>query len=286
MAFMLLASLAVAAMNACVRHVSGELHPFEIAFFRSLFGLAVLAPILIRLGFAPFRTRKLHVHAVRGALIAASMMTGFWGLSLVPLAKFTALFFSAPLFGTVLAWIALREKVRFPRLVALAVGFAGTLIILRPGGSGFDPGTVLAVMAAALWGVGMIVIKVLARTESNVTITVYVYLFVTPIAFVAALGFWQTPTIEQLAWLALIGAFGTTVHMSLAQAFRDADVTAVLPLEFTKLIWASAIGFAAFAEIPDLWTWVGGGVIFSSAAFIAHHERPGGPGGTSGRDGA
>ncbi len=140
-------------------------------------------------------------------------------------------------------------------------------------------------MAAVLWGVGMIVIKVLARTESNVTITFYVYLFVTPIAFAAALQFWQTPTIEQLAWLALIGALGTTVHMSLAQAFRDADVTAVLPLEFTKLIWASAIGFAAFAEIPDLWTWVGGGVIFSSAAFIAHHERPGGPVGASERNG-
>ena len=284
MAFMLLAALGVAAMNACVRHVSNELHPFEIAFFRSLFGLAVLAPVFLRVGFAPLRTRKLHVHAVRGALIAASMMTGFWGLSLVPLAKFTALFFSAPLFGTVLAWIALREMVRLPRLVALAVGLAGTLIILRPGGTGYDPGTVLVVLAAALWGVGMIVIKVFARTESNVTITFYVYLFVTPIAFAAALQFWQTPTIEQLAWLALIGAFGTTVHMSLAQAFRDADVTAVMPIEFTKLIWASAIGFAAFAEIPDLWTWVGGGVIFSSAAFIAHHERPGGPGGATERN--
>ena len=138
-AFMLLAALGVAAMNACVRHVSSELHPFEIAFFRSLFGLAVLAPVFLRVGFAPLRTRKLHVHAVRGALIAASMMTGFWGLSLVPLAKFTALFFSAPLFGTVLAWIALRERVRVARLVAMAVGFAGTLIILRPGGTGFDP---------------------------------------------------------------------------------------------------------------------------------------------------
>lgn len=277
MAFMLLASLGVAAMNACVRHVSTELHPFEIAFFRSLFGLAVLTPAFLRVGFLPLRTRKLHVHAVRGVLIAASMMTGFWGLSLVPLAKFTALFFSAPLFGTVLAWIALRERVRLARLFALAAGFAGTLIILRPGGAGFEPGTVLVIMAAALWGVGMIVIKVLARTESNLTLTVYVYLFVTPIAFVAALAFWRTPTIEQLGWLALIGALGTTVHMSLAQAFRDADVTAVLPLEFTKLIWASAIGFAAFSEIPDLWTWAGGAVIFSSAAFVAHHERRGLP---------
>ena len=164
MAFMLLAALGVAAMNACVRHVSNELHPFEIAFFRSLFGLAVLAPVFLRVGFAPLRTRKLHVHAVRGALIAASMMTG---LSLVPLAKFTALFFSAPLFGTVLAWIALREMVRLPRLVALAVGLAGTLIILRPGGTGYDPGTVLVVLAAALWGVGMIVIKVFAANRKQ-----------------------------------------------------------------------------------------------------------------------
>ena len=74
--------------------------------------------------------------------------------------------------------------------------------------------------------------------------------------------------------------------MSLAQAFRDADVTAVMPIEFTKLIWASAIGYAAFAEIPDLWTWIGGSVIFSSAAFIAHRERPRGPGGAPGRNGA
>ena len=93
------------------------------------------------------------------------------------------------------------------------------------------------------------------------------------IAFIAALFVWQWPSLEQLFRLALIGALGAFAQLCMAQAFRDADVTLVLPVDFTKLIWASIGGYLFFAEIPDPWTWGGGAIVFSAVFYIAYQEK-------------
>ena len=119
----------------------------------------------------------------------------------------------------------------------------------------------------------MIVIKVLSRSESSLIITVYMTLVAMPLALIAAVTVWQTPTLTQMAWLAAIGVLASLANLSVAQAFKDADLTAILPFDFTKLIWASAIGYLVFAEEPSPWTWVGGTIIFSAATYIAFRER-------------
>lgn len=272
MLFMLLSALASACMNGSVRHVSGSLHPFEIAFFRSFFGLLVFAPLLVQSGFARLRTKRLRLHALRGGLQVGAMLQFFTGLSLTPLAKAAALQFNIPLFTTLLAFVVLRETMRIRRISALILGFVGTLIILRPDIGGVDLGSSLVVSAAATWATAIIVIKFLSRTESSVTITVYGAVFMTPFALLAALPFWQTPNLEQLAWLGFIGAMGSANNLCIAQAFKEAEVSAVMPLDFSKLIWASIIGYVFFAEVPVIWTWVGGIVIFSSATYITYRE--------------
>lgn len=273
MAFMGVSTMAVASVNAIGHHVSVEIHPFEIAFFRSMISIFVLAPAIVRRKFAPLRTRRPALLAARGLLDGASALFFFLALSLSPLAKVTALSFSAPLFATLLAVLFLGEVLRIRRISALLIGFAGTLVILRPGLVSLDSGSMSMLGFAALWGGAMVLTKGLSRTESSLTIALYSALVITPFALLAALPFWTTPSLTQLAWLVLIGFLSSLRQVTLAEAFRHADATAVLPLDFTKLIFAAVIGAVAFGEIPSAWTWAGGILIFVGGTAIAYGER-------------
>ena len=183
-----------------------------------------------------------------------------------------ALSFTSPLFATVLAILVLREKAGVRHWAALLAGFAGAPIILRPGIGVVGLGPLLVVFSSLIWGGAMTFIKVLGRTDSSLTITAYMGLFMVPLSFVPALFVWEWPSLDMLPFLFLIGLLGATGHLALAQAFKEADTTAVMPFDFTRLIWASLLGFIVFAEVPDLWTWVGGSVIFGSATYIAFRE--------------
>jgi drug/metabolite transporter (DMT)-like permease len=272
-ALILLSTCCVAMMQAAVRLVADQgLHPFEIAFFRNLFGLFVLAPWFARYGLAPLRTGKLGLHALRGGLNAASMLVFFTGLSLTPLAQAAALTFTTPLFVTIGAALLLGERVRARRWLAIAAGFAGMLIILRPGVGQVEIGSLLILASTVLWSLAVIDIKVLSRTESSVTITLYMGLFLTPLTLIAALFVWRVPTVAELGWLAFIGLFGTAAQMTMTQALKEADSSALTPFDFTRLIWMAVLGYLVFGEVPTIWTWIGGAIIFLSATFIAYRE--------------
>ena len=270
---MLISTIAFAAMHACVRHLSDDLHPFEIAFFRNLFGVFMLAPWFIRFGLTPFHTQKLRLHFVRAGLNIFAMLSFFMAVSMTPLARVQALSFSAPLFATLLAIVLLRETVGLRRWLALIVGFAGAMIIIRPGLEAVDTGSLLVLFSAAVWAVTLIVIKTLSRTDSSVTITVYMVLLMTPLSFIPALFYWQWPTLGQLGWLVLVGIFGTAGQMLVAQSFRYAEATAVMPMDFMKLIWGALLGYLIFSEVPDSWTWLGGTVIFAGATYLTYREH-------------
>lgn len=271
-ALMIVATMCFVCMQALIRKMGTELHPFEVAFFRNLFGFLVIAPIFIRHGLKPLKTERLKLHGLRGVLQGFSMMAFFMGITMAPFAEATSISFSGPLFATVLAVLILRERIRMRRILALLFGFAGVMIVLRPGFAEVGLGQGLLLCSSLVWGSAIVVIKRLSKTESAATQTLYMGLFMTPITLLPAIYVWQTPSIEQLLWLAVIGAFGTLGHFCFASAFKRADSSALLPLDFLRLFWASLIGFFFFAETPDLWAWVGGGVIFTSATYIAFRE--------------
>jgi drug/metabolite transporter (DMT)-like permease len=270
---MLTAAMTSSIMIACVRYISDDLHGFQVAFFRMFFGFVAFLPILIRYGIEPMRTQRFGFHALRSVFHASAMLLFFLGLSLSPLAKVTALFFSAPLFASLLALLILGEVVRLRRIAALVVGFVGTLVIVRPDVAMFDAGALMILGAAASWGAALIVIKVLSRTEASLTTTIYSTVLVSPFCLIAALPFWQTPTMTQLGWFVLIGALGSFTQLLVAQALKDADVSAVTPFDYTRLIWAALFGFLVFAEMPGWSTWLGGTMIFAAATYIAYRER-------------
>ena len=122
------------------------------------------------------------------------------------------------------------------------------------------------------WGASMIIVKILSRSDSSIGITFYGALFVSPIALIAAIPFWETPTFAELAWMAAIGVFATLSNLCFNQAIKEADLTVLLPFDFTRLIWAAIIGYLVFAEAPSIWTWVGGAMIFVGGTYLAIRE--------------
>jgi drug/metabolite transporter (DMT)-like permease len=271
-ALALVSSAAFTVMHTLIRGMTREMHPFEVAFFRVFLGFFVLLPLMLRTRFGVLKTPNLGKHAVRGVLNAGAMLCFFTGLSMTPLAEATALSFTAPLFATVLAIFMLGEKVRIRRGTAILVGFAGTLVILRPGMIEPGLGPILVICSALIWSFALMLIKVMTRTDSSITITAMASVMVTPYAAVAAAFVWQWPTLEQLGVLVTIAAIGTVAQTGMNQALKLGDTSVVLPVEFTRLIWAAALGFSIFGEVPDTYTWIGGGIIFASTTYIGLRE--------------
>lgn len=271
--FMCLSTIAFSVMHASIRFVSDTLPPFQIAFFRNFFGLAFLMPVLIASRFSVLHTKNIGLHALRNCLNIVAMLMFFTALSMVPLAKVTALSFTAPIFVAVLSVIFLKERIRIYRWAAILSGFVGMLLILRPGFVALDTGSLMVIGSAAIWAVVMILVKILSRTDSSVTIVAWMGVFLCVFSIGPAIYVWQTPTLGDLGWLIFIGLWGSIAQVSLSQSFRETDPTVVMPFDFLKLIWAALLGVWFFSEIPDVYTWIGAGVIFGAGLFIAHRER-------------
>ena len=269
--FMLITTLAFTGTQLCIKKVGSEVHPFEIAFFRNLFGVLVVLPPLFH-SARVLRTTRFHLHLMRGFLQALAMMLMITAMKLGPLADIVALTYVAPLVASILAVCLLGERAVWYRWLALAIGFAGVLVVLRPGAQGLTLPGILMMGYALAWAATMVSVKLVARTDSSVTIALYMGLTMVPISLVPALFVWTWPEGMSWVWLVLAGLGGGVGHLSLAQAMREADATAVLPFDFLSLIWASGLAYLVFAEVPSVWTLVGGAVIFSAVLFMTWRE--------------
>lgn len=266
-------TVAFAFMHFSVRVASSELHPFQIAFFRNLFGLAFLLPLLIGPGFAQMRTSRIGLHALRGVVNIAAMFLFFTALSITPLAKVTALSFTAPIFTSVLSVVILREQIRLRRWTAIGLGFIGMLIILRPGFAVVETGALLVIVSALLWSLALIIVKTLSRTESSVAIVAWMGIFLSVFSIGPAIWVWKDPTLWAWGWLLFIGFAGSVAQVCLSQALKETDPTAVMPFDFLKLVWAALLAFWFLGEVPDEMTFVGAAVIFGAGLYVAHRER-------------
>lgn len=276
---MLGSTLGTACSAAIIRHISADLHPFELVFFRNVFGVLTLAPWIVGRGWQPFRTRRYGLTGLRVLSSVTSLSLFYAALAMTPLAQVMSLLFAAPLFATLFAIAIMGDQAGLRRWAALLVGFGGTLIILRPGVGGLDIGAVMALGSAATFAMTLTFTKLLSRTDATLNITVLATVLMMPASLFLATFVWRWPDPQMLLWLAAMGISSTLAQLSLTQSLRLADSSAVLPLDFAKLIWAALIGFVVFAEIPDLWTWIGGIVIFVTAIYVMLREsRTGAPG--------
>jgi len=259
-------------MGAGVKFLSDDLHPIIICFYRCLMGLILITPFVARNNFQALQTDNMRLQIFRALINIISMICWFSAISMMHFEKATALGFTTPLFTTVLAVLILGEVIRFHRTAALLLGFVGILIIIRPGYMPFEFGTVLMLIASFSFSFVLIFVKKLSATDSSLTIIFYHLLYMTPAFFILSLFYWENINFNQLIIFILMGASGLLSHWCLAQAFKMSDTTFVMPLQFTKLIWASLIGLFIFAEQPDVWTWVGGVIIFISIVYITYRE--------------
>jgi drug/metabolite transporter (DMT)-like permease len=270
--WMVVYTLAMTGMHASVRHVSENLHPFEVAFFRLVFGLLAIVPFFYQHGFGVLKTKRLPMLTLRGVVNAGCMLGFFYALSIGPLARVTALGFSATLFAIVMAVFIFGEKVGLKRWSAIFLGFVGTLVIVRPGFAEVGLESIVTIGAAFGWAVCMMIIKDLGKTESAATITAYMSLVMAPIILIPALFVWTSPTLYDYVWLIAIGLLGGLGQLAMAYALKQGEAQIVLPVEFSRLIWIAAIAFFAFGEIPDIFVWIGGGMIIAATTYITVRE--------------
>jgi len=270
---MILATLLFSIMHASIKHISSDIHPFEVAFFRNLFGLVVIAPWFIKYGIKPLITNRIKLHFLRSVFNVIAMLTFFYALSVSPLAEVASLSFTAPLFATLLAIIFLGEKIGIRRSAAIIIGFIGAAIIVNPDYKTINIGHMCVLISASIWSVSLIFIKILGKTESSVTITSYMVLFMIPLSAIAASFYWIMPSLNDLLVLAIIGITGTYAQMLLAQALKEEDTVVIMPFDFLKLVWAVLIGYLIFSETPEMNTWIGSIIIFSSTLYVAYRER-------------
>lgn len=270
---MLLSTLFFGLMAVTIRIASDRgIATVEIAFFRNLFGLVALLPFLHAGGRAVFRTRQLPRYFVRSAIGVASMLCGFWAIGHLPMAQAISLSYSTPLFVTIAAAIWLGEVVRRRRWTAVLLGFAGVLVIVRPGTEGFTAGSLVAVAAAVLSSIVAIQIKQLSRVDAPDTIVFYTYAFWVPLSLVPALFAWQWPQGLDWAWLAAIGVLGTGGQLFWTRALRLGEVSALQPISFMQLPLVSALAWALFDEGISRWTIAGAAIILAANGYIARRE--------------
>ena len=264
--------LLFALTSLCVRHISTSMPPIQIAFFRNVFGLALIVPLLLKDGVGLMKTVRPGMHLLRSTSGLIAMYAMFTAISMLPLAESTALTFTSPLFATMGAALFLGEVVGKRRWSATLIGFLGAMIILRPGIAVVTPAALIALVAAVFIASSMLIVKSLSRTDSPTTVVFYMTSIMAVMSLPAALYVWVPPQPENWPWLIALGLIATASQLMMARAFKIADASVVLPFDFSRLIFASIVGYLYFGESPDLWTWVGAGVIFSSTVYIAHRE--------------
>jgi drug/metabolite transporter (DMT)-like permease len=271
-AFGLMASISAAIFSVFVRLATEHIDPLQAVFLRNFFGLLFIAPIALRAGLTPLKTKRFPMFCLRAVLSMGAMSFWFSAIAYMPLAEATALNFTVPLFGTILAAIFLGERVRKYRIAALLVGFGGVLVIIRPGSETVQLASLLPIAAAVCMASAGLTIKSLSRTENPTAIILYMMMLTTPLTLIPALFVWETPSLEVLG-LMVAGAFMANItQLCNTNAFRVYDYSFVIGFNYLRLPFVVGIALVMFGEVPEIWLVPGAALIIGSALYIARRE--------------
>jgi drug/metabolite transporter (DMT)-like permease len=264
-------------LAACVKYLGDDVPTGQLIFVRGLISLVVLAFIAWRAyGLHILRTDRLRSHGLRSLSGTASMFCWFTALTLIPLAQFTAISFTAPMFLTVLAMLFLGERIHVYRWTALAVGFLGVLITIAPhltfGGSSL--GVFLALGAAIFSALAMAALRGMSGSggEHPLTITFYFSLTTVLVSATTAVAGWPMPTREQWAFIAIAGLFGVFGQLLMTMSYRYAEASTLAPLDYTNLLLATALGYYFFGEVPHWSMWIGAPLVIGAGLIILWRE--------------
>ena len=268
----LVASVSGVTMNVLLKISLTDINVFTAGFLRFLFGFLLILPFIFYNQFQNYKTPNLKIHLTRGLLNIPMMLLGFSALQYIPLEQIKAISFISPIIVVVLSVIFLKEKIYLIRIGALVIGLVGVFVILRPGIVSINIGAYMVLCSCSIWSVVVIITKFAARVDSAFTILSYQYTIVTILSLPIALYFWQSPSSQTIIYLIFAGIAGTIVHLCINTAYKLTELSVLQPVNFSRLLIASFFGFIIFDEIPDIWTIIGGLIIFSSILIITYRE--------------
>jgi drug/metabolite transporter (DMT)-like permease len=252
------------AMAIAGRQLSAELTTFQILFFRSFVGLAVVLALLQRSGWSRVKTRVFGTHLMRNLAHFGGQYGWFYGIALIPLTEVFAIEFTIPIWTAILASIFLGERMNGPRAVAIALGFVGILVILRPGMAAVSA-PALAVLGGALcYAISHVFTKRLSATETPLTILFYMTVIQLPLGLVPALPHWVWPSAALWPWVGVVAVTALSAHYCLTRAFQLADAAVVIPMDFLRLPLIAAVGFLFYGEALNIWVLVGALIVFAA----------------------
>ncbi len=243
------------------------------AFGHIVFMMAVFVP---KFGLGMLRTRRPLIQLTRSLMLFTSNATNFFAIIFIPLAKIASISLMAPLMVVPLAWLVLGERTTPARLLALGAGFAGVLIVIRPGTELFHWASLLAVVSAAGYAVYQVLTRKVAGIDPPETSTIYSSL-VGGIGMFAVLPFvWKTPeSLRDILFFCSLGVIGALGHYLVARAFTNAPASIVSPFQYVQLIGSVTVGYVFFGDFPDLLTWIGAAIIVGSGLYIGWSQtRP------------
>jgi drug/metabolite transporter (DMT)-like permease len=270
--WMLAGGLLFVAVTVLVRHLGSDMPAVEAAFIRYCVGVVLVLPMAWRMRWRLIGRHSYGLYALRGLLHGGAVMLWFFAMARIPLAEVTAIGFSTPVITALGAILLFREPVRIRRMLAIAAGFVGTLVILRPGFQQIEAGALAQLSAAFLFSGSFLLTKKMTQRESSGDILVMLSIFCTLALLPGALYVWRTPTPVEVAWLALVAVFATAGHYAVTRAIAHAPLTVTQPLTFLQLVWAVLFGYLLFDEVPDGWVIFGAGIVVAAVSYIAHRE--------------
>lgn len=254
-------------MAVAVRELLRTFGTFEILFLRGFVSLLIVLAILPWFGVRALRTQLFGVHVARNLFQFGSQYAWVYAIGMLPIATVFAIEFTMPVWAAVLAVGILGERLDRSRVIVLALGLAGILIILKPGFEPVPPAALVMLAGAFAYAATMITTKHLAGRDTAFAVLFYMSAIQVPLGLVPALPTWVTPGLADLPWIIAVGASGLTGHYCLTRALRDADATLVLPIDFLRLPVIAVIGFALYGEPLELSTLLGAAVIFSGTYY-------------------
>jgi drug/metabolite transporter (DMT)-like permease len=272
---MLGAVLCFAAMAVAVRELQRHMGSFEIVFLRSVVMLGIALAMVARAGRATLHTRRIGEHASRNLIHLLGQILWVYSIGALTLATVFAIEFTMPVWTALLAWVFLKERLTFPRLVMLTAGIIGVLLILRPGGGSFHPAALAMVLGSLCYASSFIFTKRLSSTDSALAVLFWMAVLQTPISLALALPQWVAPMAADVPWILAVGAGAFTAHYCMTRSMMLVDATVAVPIDFIRLPLIALVGAAFYGEKLDPMVFVGAAIIFSGTYYsLSREKRP------------
>lgn len=262
-------------MTVAGRETTDVLNVFEVLELRSVIGLIILMPlVLMRGGFPAMRTPRPWMHLGRNLAHYTGQAAWLYALTLIPLAVLVSIEFTTPIWTAILAVGFLGERLSRARVASIVFGLVGVAIIVRPGINSVSLGEFVVLGAAVSFGLSIVMVKSMTRTESVVRIIFWMLVIQSVLGLVPAIYEWKNPPLELWPWILVIGFTGMSSHFCMARALTYADATLISPMDFLRVPATALLGWMLYSERIDIFTAAGAALILTGNLLNLQRRKP------------